>query len=99
MIGTVLSRATNIFVSATLTFCVALPAFFSQARAGETSSQPGSRPSQNTLFVSCKEKEKPKHVLSPVALSEDKTWRAYVDVSVQSDLGCLHTTRLWVANA
>jgi hypothetical protein len=99
MIGTLLSSAKNIFiVSATFTFCVAMPVcFFSQARAGETPSQPVSRPSQNTLFVGCKENEKPKRVLSPVALSEDKTWRAYVEVNVQSDLGCLHTTRLWVA--
>jgi hypothetical protein len=58
-----------------------------------------SRPSQNTLFVSCEENEKPKRILSPVALSEDKTWRAYVEVNVQSDQGCLHTTRLWVAKA
>jgi hypothetical protein len=101
MIGTLWSRAKNIFiVSAAFTFCVAMPVcFFSQARAGETPSQPVSRPSQNTLFVSCKENEKSKRVLSPVALSEDKTWRAYVEVNVQSDLGCLHTTRLWVAKA
>src|SRR6266576_1408020 len=101
MIGTLLSRARNIFiVSAAFTFCVAMPVcFFSPARAGETPAQPLSRPSQNTLFVSCEENEKPKRVLSPVALSEDKTWRAYVEVDIQSDLGCLHTTRLWVAKA
>ena len=38
-------------------------------------------------------------MLSPVALSEDENWRAYVEVDVQKDLGCLHTTRLWVARA
>ena len=38
-------------------------------------------------------------MLSPVALSEDENWRAYVEVDVQSDLGFLHTTRLWVARA
>lgn len=53
----------------------------------------------NTLFVDCKESEKPKHILSPVSLSEDQTWRAYVDVDLHSDLGCLYTTRLWVAKA
>ena len=58
-----------------------------------------SAPAQKTLFVNCQEKEKPKHVLSPVSLSEDENWRAYVEVDVQSDLGCLHTTRLWVARA
>ena len=58
-----------------------------------------SAPAQKTLFVNCQEKEKPKHVLSPVALSEDENWRAYVEVDVQKDLGCLHTTRLWVARA
>jgi hypothetical protein len=101
MIGTLLSRAKNIFlVSATFTFCVAMPmCFFSQAWAAKTPSQPVNRPSQNTLFVSCEENEKPKRVLSPIALSEDKTWRAFVEVNVQSDLGCLHTTRLWVAKS
>ncbi len=57
------------------------------------------RASQNTLFIDCNQNERPKRVLSPVALSEDKTWRAYVEVYVQSDLGCVHTTRLWVAKA
>jgi len=56
-------------------------------------------PSQQTLFVNCQGKEKPKHVLSPVSLSEDERWRAYVEVDLQSGLGCLHTTRLWVARA
>ncbi len=55
-----------------------------------------SAPSQKTLFVHCQEKEKPKHVLSPVSLSEDEKWRAYVEVDVQGELGCLYTTRLWV---
>ena len=58
-----------------------------------------SAPSQTTLFVNCREKGKPKHVLGPVSLSEDEKWRAYVEVDVRSDLGCLHTTRLWVAQA
>ena len=56
-------------------------------------------PSQKTLFVNCQANEKPKKVLSPVSLSEDGTWRAYVEVDVRSDLGCAHTTRLWVARA
>ncbi len=56
-------------------------------------------PSQTTLFVNCQANEKPKKVLSPVSLSEDGTWRAYVEVDVRSDLGCAHTTRLWVARA
>jgi len=54
-------------------------------------------PSQNTLFVNCQEKGKPKHVVSPVSLSEDERWQAYVEVDVQSGPECLHTTRLWVA--
>jgi hypothetical protein len=53
--------------------------------------------SQNTMFVDCRMNEKPKRVLSSVALSEDAAWRAYVEV--RSDPGCLHTTRLWVAKA
>jgi hypothetical protein len=56
-----------------------------------------SAPSQKTLFVGCPEREKPEHVLSPVSLSEDGKWRAYVEVDVQG--GCMHTTRLWVAQA
>jgi hypothetical protein len=55
--------------------------------------------SHNTLLVDCDRNERAKRVLSPVALSEDKTWRAYVEVNVESDLGCLHTTRLWVDKA
>jgi len=58
-----------------------------------------SAPSQETLFVNCQENEKPKQVLSSVWFSEDEKWRAYVEVDVQSELGCLHTTRLWVARA
>ena len=56
-----------------------------------------SDPPSNTLFVDCDEQEKPKHLLSPVSLSDDKKWRAYVEVDVRTDLGCLHTTRLWIA--
>jgi hypothetical protein len=58
-----------------------------------------SAPSQKTLFVDCQEKGEPQHVLSPVSLSEEEKWRAYVEVDVQSGLECLHTTRLWVARA
>jgi len=54
--------------------------------------------SQKTLFVDCPEKGKSKHMLSPILVSEDEKWRAYVEVNVPSDQ-CLHTTRLWVARA
>jgi hypothetical protein len=50
-------------------------------------------PSQKTLAVNCQE-DKPEHVLSPISLSQDQNWRAYVEVDVQT--GCLHTTQLWV---
>ena len=50
-----------------------------------------------TLFVACQENETPKHISSPVSLSEGQMWRAYVDVDLRS--GCLYTTRLWVAKA
>jgi hypothetical protein len=56
-----------------------------------------SPPSQTSLFVDCPENEKPKNVLSSLALSEDKEWRAYVEVNVHNERGCLHTTQLWVA--
>ena len=52
---------------------------------------------QETLFVDCQEEDQSKHVLGKVSLSEDGNWRAYVEVDVESELGCLHTTRLWVA--
>lgn len=67
--------------------------FGQQAAANSDASDPAER----TLFVNCEENAKPKQVLSPVSLSEDGKWRAYVEVDVRSDLGCLHTTRLWVA--
>lgn len=56
-----------------------------------------SAPLQKTLFVDCPEKGTSKDVLSPLLLSEDEKWRAYVEVSVPSGPECLHTTRLWVA--
>jgi hypothetical protein len=54
---------------------------------------------QNTLFINCDEKETGKEVFSPVSVSEDGKWRAYVEVHVTGDpqVGCPHTTRLWVA--
>jgi hypothetical protein len=54
-------------------------------------------PQQDMLFVTCKEKEKPKRLLSPVSFAEGGGWRAYVEVDVRPDLNCLHATRLWVA--
>jgi hypothetical protein len=57
------------------------------------------RSPQKTLFVECRENEKPMDVVSPVSLSEDEKWRAYVEVNVRSDLGCQNTTRLWVGPA
>jgi hypothetical protein len=73
--------------------CVLSPAVAEQPPAKRAVN----RPSQNTLFVECHENEKPKRVLSSIAFSESETWRAYVEVEVQSNQGCLHTTRLWVA--
>ena len=89
------------FSSATFSICTAIlmcllaPATAEQAPAKRAVN----RPSETTLFLDCHGNEKPKRVLSSVALSEGKTWRAYVEVNVQSNLGCLHTTRLWVARA
>ncbi len=54
---------------------------------------------QNTLYVACDHDAKPKHVASAVSYSNDKKWRAYVDVEVRSDAGCTYTTRLWVGAA
>lgn len=76
-----------------LTFLSSVLGFSRQVSAKPATSNP----SHETLFVDCEGKEKSKRVLSPVSLSEDEKWRAYVEVDVQSELGCLHTTRLWVA--
>ncbi len=54
---------------------------------------------RNTLFVVCDGADGPKHVLSPVSVSEDRKWKAYVEVDVQGGSGCMHTTRLWVSEA
>ena len=79
----------------TLLICLLVPAVAAQA-PGECTVNGDSH---NTLFVDCDRNERVKRVLSSVALSEDGAWRAYVEVSVQSGPGCLHTTRLWVARA
>lgn len=55
--------------------------------------------SPETVFVSCNPGEKPKTVFSPVSLSEDEGWRAYVEVDVQGEPECLYTSRLWVGRA
>ena len=57
----------------------------------------GRRSSNGTFFIDCRGNRDSKRVLSAVALSEDATWHAYVEVTI--DPGCLHTTRLWVAQA
>lgn len=54
-------------------------------------------PFANTLLVDCNSGKNPIRVLSPVSLSEQGNWHAYVEVDVDSE--CLHTTRLWAAKA
>ncbi|MGA8025951.1 MAG: hypothetical protein WB992_02320 [Bryobacteraceae bacterium] len=76
----------------------AIPLVFLSSALGSASQQPQSdATSQKTVFVGCGESDKPTRVLSPVSTSEDGMWRAYVEVDVRGDLGCLYTTRLWVA--
>lgn len=54
---------------------------------------------EGTLFVDCEfGGPAPVHKYSPISLSEDQTWRAYVEVSARKS-DCLMTTRLWVARA
>ena len=89
--------STRWLVSTALAFCTVL-IHCTLARAGqETANAVVSRSSEDTLFVNCTENEKPQRVLSPLALSEDEKWSAYVEVDVQGNHGCLHTSRLWVA--
>lgn len=54
---------------------------------------------QNTLTVTCDEHAKLTHVRGAVSYSNDKEWRAYVDVEVRGNVGCTYTTRLWVGPA
>ena len=56
--------------------------------------QRAARSPVDTLFVDCPKDGKPKRVLSPVALSVEGAWWAYVEVNVQSE-PCLNTTQLW----
>lgn len=56
-------------------------------------------PSSKTLFVQCDGKAGTQHVVSPVSTSEGGKWKAYVEVDVASDAGCMHTTRLWISGA
>lgn len=74
-----------------------IPLVLLSSALGFAQQAPANDPSGKTLFVNCPEKEKPKQVLSPVSLSEDGQWRAYVEVDVQGELGCLYTTWLWIA--
>jgi hypothetical protein len=85
--------STRWLVSTAVAFCAVL-IHCTVARAAQ---EPVSRSSEDTLFVNCTENEKPQRVLSPVAVSEDEKWSAYVEVDLQSNVGCLHTSRLWVA--
>ena len=87
-------------VRVTFSLCTALlMCVLAPARAEQAPTKRAVHTSQNTLFVECKGSEKPKRVLSSVALSDGGTWRAYVEVNVQSAQGCLHTARLWVARS
>ena len=88
-------------VSATFSICTLfLTCLLSTAVTGQSPPRRTvDRPSQNTLFVECHGHKKPQRVLSSVALSEGETWSAYVEVNIQSDPGCLHTTQPWVARA
>ena len=85
-------------VSTALSFCAAsLICLLPLAEGQKSATLVVSRSSDDTLLVSCGENEEPKRVLSPLAISEGNTWTAYVEVNVQPNVGCLHTTRLWVA--
>ncbi len=57
---------------------------------------PGFGRAQNTLYVACDNPAKPKHVTSAVSYSDDKKWRAYVDVQARNAGLCVYTTQLWL---
>ncbi|MDE3179632.1 MAG: hypothetical protein KGM47_08225, partial [Acidobacteriota bacterium] len=83
------------FRAVPLVLLLALPGITQQAPAHPSKSASP----QSTLFVRCSETEKSKQVLSPISVSAGGFWRAYVEVDVPSDTGCMHTTKLWVARA
>lgn len=97
MMGTMSFRAktASYVVVITATFYTAMLIYsFVPARAEEAHAQGAAPSPRDTLFVDCPKDGKPKRILSSVALSEGDTWRAYVEVNVQSD-PCLNTTQLW----
>jgi hypothetical protein len=69
--------------------------------AGACGQSPGWPPAGSaigdTLFGDCT-KLRAHHVVSPVSLSQDSSWRAYVDVD-QSNPECLLKSFLWIARA
>jgi hypothetical protein len=75
------------------------PALFVLCSAGASGQSAPWPPSDSavgdTLFADCK-RTPAKHVVSPVSFSEDRLWRAYVDVD-QRNPECLLKTSLWVA--
>lgn len=54
---------------------------------------------QDTLWVLCDQQANPVQVKGKVSYSNDKNWRAYVDVRAGGDRGYAHTTVLWVGFA
>ncbi len=85
----------GVIIRATFYFLL-VTSFIVPAKAEEAHAQRADSSAEDTLFVDCPKEGKPKRVLSPIALSEGETWRAYVEVNVQSD-PCLNTTQLWTA--
>jgi hypothetical protein len=76
---------------------LSLPALAQQ----KATTPPASISPQKTLFfnVGCKQKQQTNPVFSPVSISEQGKWRAYVEVDLQDTRLCLSTTRLWVSKA
>ncbi|MGH9500093.1 MAG: hypothetical protein ACRD3L_13210 [Terriglobales bacterium] len=90
--------ARSFVLGATFSMCSALLMWLPAPAAAQQvpAKQDVSSSPRDLLFVDCHGNDKSKSVLSSIALSEDKEWRAYVEVNVQKQ-GCLHTTQLWVA--
>jgi hypothetical protein len=77
------------------------PTLFVLCAAGACGQTPAWPPPDSaagdTLFADCA-KTRAHHVVSPLSLSEDGLWRAWVDVDQRSP-ECLLKTSLWVARA
>lgn len=62
------------------------------------SGEPGPTSPPNTLFVQCGLNLAAQDIFSPLSISQDGGWRAYIEVQT-SERNCAHTSKLFVSEA